>query len=176
MRQLILILCFFLFATTGFSQAVMKVGYVNMNKAIHLSIEGKKMKKYLKAQAQQLQGALKLKEQEVIQKETGLKNNMMLNQQARSQKQKEIGQMKQALQQELGKAQKILRQDEMRRTTKIFTALKLVIAEIAKAENYDLILELNVVQTILYSKYQMTDITVKVTERFDSMPVTAAAK
>lgn len=106
MKHLILILCFFLFSTTGFSQAVMKVGYVNMNKAIHLSKEGKKMKKYLEAQAQQLQGALKLKEQEVIQKETGLKNNILLNQQARSQKQKEIGQMKQALQKELGKAQK----------------------------------------------------------------------
>ncbi len=176
MRQLILILCFFLFATTGFSQAVMKVGYVNMNKAIHLSKEGKKMKKYLEAQAQQLQGALKLKEQEVIQKETGLKNNMMLNQQARSQKKKEIGQMKQALQQELGKAQKSLRRDEMRRTTKIFAALKLVIAEIAKAENYDLILELNVAQTILYSRYEMTDITAKVTEQYDAMPATAAAK
>lgn len=64
----------------------------------------------------------------------------------------------------------------MRRTTKIFSALKLVIAEIAKAENYDLILELNVAQTILYSRYEMTDITAKVTERYDSMPATAAAK
>ncbi|MBT4091728.1 MAG: hypothetical protein HOE30_24855, partial [Deltaproteobacteria bacterium] len=70
---------------------------------------------------------------------------------------------------DLGKAKKSMRQDEMRHSTKIFKDLVLVIKEIAKEENFDLILEFNVKQTILFSKYEMIDITDKATERYNKI-------
>lgn len=169
MKKLFLIACFILLATAAFGQATMRVGYVNMNKAINLSNEGKRSKKFLEAQMQRTQAALKAKEKELIQKEADLKNNIMLNQEARKQKQQEIVALKQALRNELKKAQNSMRQDEVRHTTKIFKDLVLVIKEIAKEEAFDLVLEFNVKQTILYSRYDMTDITDKVTARYDKM-------
>lgn len=164
-----MVICCILLATTVFGQEMLKVGYVNMNKAINFSNEGKRSKKFLEVQVQRTQSALKAKEQEVVQKEAELKNNIMLNQEARVQKQQEIATMKQELRQEVGKAQKSMRQDEMRHTRKIFEDLVLVIKEIAKEEKFDLILELNIKQTILYTKYEMIDVTEKVIERYDRL-------
>lgn len=169
MKKLILFVCCLLITLPALGQVSMKVGYVNMNKAINLSNEGKRSKKFLEVQARQNQNALKAKEQELIQKETDLKNNIMLNKEARAQKQQEIMKLKQELRQELNKAQKSLRQDELRHSTKIFKDLVLVIKEVAKEEGFDLILEFNVKQTILYSKYEMIDLTDKVTERYNKL-------
>lgn len=69
----------------------------------------------------------------------------------------------------LARQKKSMRQDEMRHSTKIFKDLVLVIKEIAKEENFDLILEFNVKQTILFSKYEMIDITDKATERYNKI-------
>lgn len=169
MKRLILFLCAILLTSVAYSQATLKVGYVNMNKAINLSDEGKRSKKFLEAQAQQTQAALKAREQEIIRKEAELKNNIMLNQETKTQKEKEIVGLKQSLRNELAKAQKSMRQDEMRHTSKIFKDLILVIKEIAKEEAFDLILEFNVKQTILYSRYDMIDLTDKVTEQYNRM-------
>ncbi|MFH2129273.1 MAG: OmpH family outer membrane protein [bacterium] len=169
MKKLILIMGFILLTTAAFGQAVLKVGYVNMNKAINLSNEGKRSKKFLEVQARRSQALLKSKEQDLLNKEAELKNNIMLNQEARAQKQQEIVQMKNELRDELTKAQNSIRQDEVRHTTKIFKDLVLVINDIAKEENFDLILEFNIKQTILFSKYEMIDITDKVTERYNSI-------
>ncbi|MBT6615629.1 MAG: OmpH family outer membrane protein [Deltaproteobacteria bacterium] len=169
MKKIILVTIFILLATTVFGQVVMKVGYVNMNKAINLSNEGKRSKKFLEVQAQRTQGLLKAKEQDLLKKEAELKNSIMLNETAKNIKRQEIVRLKKELRDDLGKAKKSMRQDEMRHSTKIFKDLVLVIKEIAKEENFDLILEFNVKQTILFSKYEMIDITDKATERYNKI-------
>ena len=169
MKKLILMTIFILLTTVVFGEVVLKVGYVNMNKAINLSNEGKRSKKFLEVQARRTQSLLKEKEQEVLKKEAELKNNNMLNQNARALKGQEIANLKKDLREELSKAQNSIRQDEMRHSTKIFKDLVLVIKEIAKEENFDLILEFNVKQTILFSRYEMIDITEKATERYNKL-------
>lgn len=155
--------------TVAFGQVMLKVGYVSMNKAINLSNEGKRSKKLLEVQARQTQNLLKEKEQDVLKKEEELKNNIMLNQNAKNQKRQEIANLKKELREELNKAKNSIRQDELRHSTKIFKDLVVVIKEIAKEENFDLILEFNVKQTILYSKYEMIDLTEKATERYNKL-------
>lgn len=167
MKRLLLLLCCILLTTSAFGQETLKVGYVNMNTAINQSKEGKRSKKFLEMQARRAQDALKSREQELKQMESELRNNIMLNQEAKAKKQKEIEQKKAELRKELASAQKGMRQDELRHTTKIFKDLVLVIKEIAEEEGFDVILEFNVKQTILYSRFKMTDLTDKVTERYD---------
>lgn len=169
MKKLILVTIITLMATVAFGQAMLKVGYVSMNKAINLSNEGKRSKKFLEVQARQTQSLLKAKEQDLLKKEAELKNNIMLNQNAKNLKRQEIAELKKELREELAKAQKSIRQDEMRHSTKIFKDLVVVIKEIAKEEKFDLILEFNIKQTILFSKYEMIDLTDKATERYNKL-------
>jgi len=169
MKKIILVTILILMTTVAFGQAMLKVGYVSMNKAINLSNEGKRSKKFLEVQARQTQSLLKAKEQDLLKKEAELKNNIMLNQETRNLKSQEIAKLKKELRDELSKAQKSIRQDEMRHSTKIFKDLVVVIREIAKEEDFDLILEFNVKQTILFSKYEMIDLTDKATERYNKL-------
>lgn len=169
MKKLFLVLCGILLATTVFGQATIKVGYVNMNKAINLSSEGKRSKQFLEVQVRRTQATLQEKEKELKQKEADLNNNIMLNQEAKEQKRQELIQLQQEFRKEVADAQNSMRQDEIRHTTKIFKDLVLVIKDIAKEEGFDLVLEFNVQQTILYSKYEMIELTDKVTERYDRM-------
>ncbi len=169
MKKLILVTIFFLLATTAIGQVVMKVGYVNMNKAINLSNEGKRSKKFLEVQAQRTQAMLKDKEQDLLNKEAELKNNIMLNENAKALKRQEILNLQKELREDLSKAQNSIRQDEMRHSTKIFKDLVLVIKDIAKEEDFDLILEFNIKQTILFSKYEMIDLTDKATEQYNKL-------
>jgi len=94
MKKIILVTIFILLATSVFGQVAMKVGYVNMNKAINLSNEGKRSKKFLEVQAQRTQGLLKAKEQDLLKKEAELKNSIMLNETAKNIKRQEIVRLK----------------------------------------------------------------------------------
>ncbi len=65
----------------------------------------------------------------------------------------------------MGEAKKLegtFRQDEIRHRGESFQKLAVVVKKIAEKEKYDLVLELGLRQTILYTKYNMTDITDKV--------------
>ncbi len=154
----------------AFGQVAMKVGYVNMKKAINVSNEGKRSRKFLEAKIRQTQSDLKAKEQEVLTKEADLKNNIMLNQEAKIQKRQDIKRLKLEFKKDLGKAQQSMRQDELRYTQKIIKEIALVVKDLAKEEGYDLILELNALnQIVLFSKNEMTDLTEKVTKRYNQM-------
>lgn len=149
------------------AEPALKVGYVNMNHAINESDEGKRSKKFLEAQLEQTKRTLEMKRQEIEAKEKELQESLMLNESVKAQKRQEIEQMKQNLREEAQKHQNIVRRDEARHTQKIFEDLVSVIEKIAQAEQYDVVLEFNVKQTILYSRYQMNDITDKVIEEYN---------
>ena len=147
----------------------LKIGFVNMNKVINLSNEGKRKKKMLEAQARQTQKLLKMKENELRAMEKDLKENIMLNAEAKTKKQAELNRKTQEFRQEVAQAQKSFRQDESRHTANIFKDLKVVVKKIATEEKFDLVLEFNVTQSILYSKYTIADITDKVIDEYNKI-------
>lgn len=151
------------------AQSALKVGYVNMNQAINESNEGKRSKKFLEAQFEQSKQLLGMKRNEVEAKEKELNASMMLSEAAKAQKRQEIEALKKALMAEVQKEQNNFRQDEARHTKKIFEDLVSVVNKVAKAENYDVVLEFNIKQTILYSRYEMNDITGKVIEEYNKL-------
>jgi len=164
---------FFLFIFAGsqqtFAAPKMKIAYVNMNKAINLSNEGKRSRKFLEAQANQTKQALQKREQELRTKEAELRNMIMLSPEAKAKKEVELVEMSQELRKAVAEAQNGFREDESRHTGKIFNDLKSVVESVAKDGKYDLVLENSLRQTILYAKYTMTDITEEVIKRYNKL-------
>ncbi len=160
-KKLKLLVALLLLFSTGsvFAKPELKIAYVNLNKAINLSNEGKRSKTFLEVQAQETRKDIQNKEKELKEKEASLKNLMMLTQEARDQKELEISQLKHDLRTMVTKAQKDFRADEARHTGKIFEEIKIIINNIAAAEEYDLVLEYSLRQTLLYSTYKIEDIT-----------------
>ena len=149
--------------------STLKIGFVNLGVAINTSKEGQRSKKFLEAQATRTNQLLKEKEQNIIKTEQDLNNNIMLNNEAKEQKRAEIENMKNELREEITKAQQSLRQNEARHTTKILNDLVSIVQDIAKADEYDLVIEYNLKQTILFTKYELIDITDKVVNEYDKV-------
>ena len=159
----------FLISGFAFGQSKLNIAYVNMGKAINMSEEGQKSRKFLEAQANQTRTQLKAKEQEIRQKQAELKSSLMLSPEAKTQKEREIIQMSRALKQEVNKVQKSFMREEKKYTKKIFEDLKKIVDQIAKKKNYDLVLEYGIKQTILFSKFQLNDITDIVVSEYNNL-------
>ena len=167
---LLLIVCFLIGSNSyAIEGSDLKIGIVKMNNVINLSNEGKRKKKMLEAQARQTQKLLKMKEDELRTMEKNLKDNIMLNAEAKAQKQAELNRKRQEFRQEVSKAQKSFRQDEARHTANIFKDLVVVVKKIATEEKFDLVLEFNLTQSVLYTKYNLVDITDKVTAEYNKI-------
>lgn len=145
----------------------LKIGVVNINAAMNRSAAGERSKNILLASKSQKENELKAKEAELRQLRDDLKNNIMLTDDARSRKEKELSEQERALRKEVQQAQKELQIRERKLTESIFIELKTVIDEIAKEEKYDLILEQNASQVILYSSAKFDNITERVIERYN---------
>lgn len=158
---------FLLFNGTIFGQRVLKVGYVQMNKAINTSVEGIRSKKKLEKKAHDAESKLALKEQQIKIAADDLKNNIMLNQSTKDKKRKEIIALQNNLREELKKAQIEFRQEEAKETKRVFDQLAPIIKRIAKEEGFDFVLEYGVKQAILFSKHPMIDITDKVITEYN---------
>lgn len=170
-KRIVVLSVGFLLLLTGLvsAQVKLRVGYVNMNMAINESNEGKRSKKFLEAQFAQSKQTLDLKRQEIQVKEKELNESLMLNEAAKAQKREEIEAMKKQLMDEAKREQNTFRKDEARHTKKIFEDLVSVVEKVAKLENYDLVLEFNIKQTILYSRHEMNDITEKVIFEYNKL-------
>ncbi len=160
---------FLMFSSVVYGEVNLKIAYVSMMKAVGESNEGKQYKKLLEAQVAQSRKELKVKEQEIIRKQNELKNNLMLNEAARKIKVDEITSMQRSLMAEAKKLENSFRQDEIRHRGQSFQKLAEVVKKIAEKEKYDLVMELGLRQTILYTKYDMTDITDKVISEYNKV-------
>ncbi len=169
LSKLLLTSILLLFSCSVVAQTKMKVAYVNMNQAINESNEGRRSKKFLEAQFAQSKKQLAEKKKEIEKKEAELVESLMLSEAAKAEKKKEIEMLKQSLMQEAQKEQNAFRKDENRHTAKIFEDLIAVIKKISEQDKYDLVLEFNIKQTILYSKYDMVNITKKVIEEYNKI-------
>jgi outer membrane protein len=159
----------FLLTSSVFAQSAFKVGYVNMNRAINQSDEGRRSKKFLEAQFNATRQGLDVKRQTIQVKERELSEGLMLSVEAKAQKTRELGQLKTELKTEMKREQDNIRRDEQRHTKKIFQDLLTVVKTVSEAEKLDLVLEYNVSQTILYSRLEFNDITEKVILEYNKL-------
>jgi len=156
-------------AAQGGAKAALKVAVVDMNAALNNSEAGKRSKKILLADKDQMEDSLKAQETELKQRAEDLKNNLLLNEQAKAQREGELRDLDRKLREAVQKAQKDLQEKERRYTEAIFSEIKTVIGLIARDEKFDLVLERSASQVILFSEFQMTDITDKVIARYNTI-------
>ena len=147
--------------------ADLKIGVINLNAALNRSAAGERSKGILLASKGQLENQLKDKEETLKNKREALKNNIMLTEVARAQRDEELRTEERDLRREVQMAQQELQDKERKLTESIFIELKTVIEAIAREDKFDLILEQNASQVILFSRTRFEDITDKVIERYN---------
>jgi outer membrane protein len=146
-----------------------RIAVVDLNAALNNSEAGKRSKRILLTDKDQMEDELKAQESDLKKRAEDLKNNIMLTENARAQRESELKELERKLRDAVQKAQKELQDKERRYTETIFSELKTVINLIAKEESYDVVLEKSASQVILFSKYDMVDVTDKVIRRYDTI-------
>lgn len=120
----------------------LKIGYVDLHKALNSVEEGKKAKKKLKKDYNNKQQKLNEKQKEVKQlKEELQSQSMALSKEAKMKKQRELQSKMQELQKMYMGLQRNLSQKEAKATKEIFDKMREVVEEIAEEKGYDLVLE-----------------------------------
>lgn len=143
------------------------IAVVDMNQALNNSVAGKRSKKILLAQKSQLESELKAKEKELKQLNEELQSNIMLSEEGRSERQQDLRQRQQELRKAVQQAQQELQQRERQYTQTIFNELKTVIGMMSRENGYDLVLEKGAAEVVLYSGFEMEDITRQVIDRYN---------
>ncbi len=148
----------------------LKIGVVDLNRALNESEEGIRSKQLLEAQSMQKQQQLRAQEEELQKMAGELRNNPLLTNEARQQKELELRQKQQGLQGQLRQYEQQLRGDERNLTMKIFDELRGVIRTISLREEFDLVLERNAEQqVILFMKENPTDLTQEVIDHYNRL-------
>jgi outer membrane protein len=145
----------------------LKIGIVNVNQALNQSAAGERSKSILLASKSQLENELKAKEEDLKKQNDDLQNNIMLTKEARASKEKELRDQETQLRRDVQDAQRQLQDKERKLTESIFIELRTVIEQIAKEEHYDLVLEQNAANVILFSTAKFDDLTDQVIERYN---------
>ena len=147
----------------------LKIGVVDINRALNSSAAGDRSKKLLLATRDQKESELKGKEQTLKKLSDELQNSMMMTEATRKQKEMELREKENALRQDVQKAQIELQEKERTMTESIFRELKMVVDAIAKEGKYDLVLEQGASQVILFHNGNFTDLTEQVIARHNKL-------
>lgn len=153
-------------ATAQGAAAGLRIAVVDLNTALNESEAGKRSKKILRADKAQMESELKAKETSLKEAREELDNNILLTGAARAEREDELRNMERQLRNAVQQAQKELQDKERRYTETIFNELKTVINLVSKEDGWDIVLEKASSQVILYSSFEMEDITDKVIERY----------
>ena len=146
-----------------------KVGTVDMQKALQTVETGKKAKAQLEkefnAKKQQLQT-----EEAALRKATEefKKQSLVMSDEARAKKQAELQERIMKFQEQTAKSQMEIQQKERDLTQPLVSKLRTVIAELAKKKNYTVVLEKNE-NNVLFSQ-EKDDLTNDVITAFDKLP------
>ena len=167
MRILHFIFLFFFIA--GSDAWAMKIGVVDLNRALNESEAGIRSKNVLETKGRQKQQEFKLEEEELLELAEELRSNPLLTPKAKEQKQQQLQQGQQALRAKVQQFEQQLRGEERRFTEEIFRELKGAIRTVSISDKYDLVLEKNAAQVILYMKQETTDFTQKVIDHYNSL-------
>lgn len=147
----------------------LRIAVVDLNAALNNSEAGKRSKRILLTDKDQMEGDLKAQESDLKKRADDLRNNVLLTEAARAQKEGELRELERKLRDAVQKAQRELQDKERRYTESIFSELKTVIGLVAKEEKYDIVLERGASQVILFSQFDFVDITDKVIARYDTI-------
>lgn len=149
------------------AHADIKIGYVDMQKAIQSTKDGQKAKKSLEAEFEKRKKSLQKKEGDLKKMGEELeKKAMVLSDEVRGQKQKEFQETMMDFQQTVQKNQQEIQQQERKLTEPILKKLQTVIEEMAKKDKYTVILEKRE-NGVLWAQKEL-DITEQVVKAFES--------
>ncbi len=129
-------------ASTSVHAADVKIGYVDMQKAIQETATGKKAKKELEGEFEKKKKDLEKREADIKKMHEDFeKRSMAMNEEARNKKQNEIRTEMGKYQELAAKAQMEIQKKERDLTQPIVTKLRSMLEEIAAKEDYTVILE-----------------------------------
>jgi outer membrane protein len=151
----------------AFSQENIKIGYVEMRKAVNECKTGQAARDSIEKSAKEMQARIDKEKKKLDSIRVDYeKKAPSLSDQERQDKQKEFQEKVQAFQQMVADDQKSLNDKEVVATKKIFSDIKKVIADLAKAGGYTLIIE-KTDTSVLYS-IEGLDLTGKVIEKMNT--------
>lgn len=154
-----------LFSASAWAQEKIKMGYIDIQRAIVESQSGKKAKENFQTQVKKAEGELLKEKQELERLKSDLdKKSPLLKEEERRSMEKELDRRYLSYQRTMRDSQEELRQRENEMTGVILRELEKIVAEIGKNEKFTLILERS---QVLYID-QGIDITNKVIEVYNS--------
>lgn len=158
---------FSIFAVPSVYAQSLKIGYVDMQKALNDVEEGKQAKAQLKAQFESKQQALQAKQASLqkLMKDLEAKRGT-LSKEALEQKMVEYRQKFLELQQTLGTYREEMMKLEAQKTGAILNKVKAVVSKVGASEGYSFIYEKSQ-DSILYAP-NATDLTAKVISKYNS--------
>lgn len=146
--------------------AEVKIGYVDMQKAIQETAAGKKAKKELEDEFNKKKKDLEKKEAEIKKKHEDFeKRSMAMNEDARGKAQAEIRGEMGKYQENAAKAQMEIQKKERDLTQPIVTKLRSLLEEIAKKEDFTVILEKSE-NSVMWAKKDI-DLTERLIKAYD---------
>lgn len=149
------------------ANAEVKIGYVDMQKAIQDTAAGKKAKKELEDEFNKKKKELEKKEADIKKMHEDFeKRSAAMNDDARNKKQNEIRTEMGKYQESAAKAQMDIQKKERDLTQPIVTKLKSMLEDIAKKEDYTVILEKSE-NSVMYAKKDI-DLTERLVKAYDS--------
>ena len=165
MRFVVVTVCLLLSAGVGWSQEKVKIGFIDVQRAISESQAGRRAKERFQAQIKKAEGELLKEKQEIERMKADFdKKGPLLKDEERRNLEAELQRRFVTYQRGMQDQQQELRQREGEMTTDILRELEKIVNEIGKAEKFTLILERS---QILYSD-QAIDITARVIEAYNS--------
>ncbi|MGK5094105.1 OmpH family outer membrane protein [Deltaproteobacteria bacterium TL4] len=165
--SLLLVLSVMLFAHT--SAFAIKIGVVNLNQALNESETGIRYKHVLETESRQKQEALKLEEEDLRKLADDIQNNPLLSPDSKRQKEQDFKERQSNLREKVRSIEQELRAKERQFTEEVFKELKSAIRTVAMKNKYDLVLEKNASEIILYMKEEKTDFTQEVIDYYNQL-------
>ncbi len=165
MRYFLVALCLFLSAETAWSQERVKIGFIDVQRAISESQAGKRAKEKFQAQIKKAEGDLLKEKSELERLKADLdKKGPLLKDEERRNLEAELQRRYTNYQRGMTDQQQDLRQKESEMTADILKQLEKIVNEVGKAEKFTLILERS---QVLYSD-QGIDITNRVIDAYNA--------
>lgn len=147
----------------------LKVGVIDVNRALNLSDAGQRSKKVLLAAKAQKESELRAKESDLKKMADELRTNIMLTESARGQREQELRNRDAELRHQVQEAQRELQEQERKLTDSILTELRTVIGLVSQEKKLDFVLEARAAETILFSRLKFVDITDEVITRYNKI-------
>jgi outer membrane protein len=159
------VICMLLVANLAAAQDRVKIGFIDVQRAINESVSGKRARERFQSQIKKAESDLLKDKQELERLKSEFdKKSPLLKDDERRNLEADLQRRAVNYQRAMGDQQQELRQKEGEMTADILKELEKIVTEVGKADKFTIILERS---QILYSD-QATDITNKVIEVFNS--------